>query len=117
MKLKKINDCVSTQNKNFDFFINCECEFVIEFDNSFLANIKSNCFCNTDIINLNIYLSFDIDCFKSGGYKFCNINLMTSYIISDRCNMTYENYINQPMHMCERKINMNNARNPHLINL
>ena len=30
--------------------------------------------------------------------------------------MTYEYYINQPMSMCERKINMNIARNPHLIN-
>ena len=37
-------------------------------------------------------------------------------IISDRCNMTYEYYINQPMSMYERKISMNNARNPHLIN-
>ena len=30
--------------------------------------------------------------------------------------MTYEHYIIQPMTMCERKINMNNAKNPHLIN-
>ena len=41
---------------------------------------------------------------------------MTINIISDRCNMTYEYYINQPMNMCERKVNMNIARNPHLIN-
>ena len=42
---------------------------------------------------------------------------MTINIFSDRCSMTYEYYINQPMSMCERKINMNVARNPHLINL
>ena len=30
--------------------------------------------------------------------------------------MTYEFFTNQPMSMCERKINMNIARNPHLIN-
>ena len=41
---------------------------------------------------------------------------MTINIVSDRFNMTYEHYINQPMSMCERKINRNNARNPHLIN-
>ena len=41
---------------------------------------------------------------------------MTIDIISDRCNMTYEHYINQPMSMCERKLNMNIARDPHLIN-
>ena len=40
-----------------------------------------------------------------------NINFIT-----DLTNMTYEYYINQPMSMCERKINMNIVRNPHLIN-
>ena len=41
---------------------------------------------------------------------------MTTNINSDRCSMTYENYINQPMDMCERKINMIIAKNPQLIN-
>ena len=41
---------------------------------------------------------------------------MTINIISDRCNMTYEKYINQIMSMCQRKINMIIARNPQLIN-
>ena len=41
---------------------------------------------------------------------------MTINLISDRCNMTYEKCINQPMSMCDRKINMNFARNPQLIN-
>ena len=41
---------------------------------------------------------------------------MTINKISDRCNMTYENYINQPMRMCEREININIAENPLLIN-
>ena len=30
--------------------------------------------------------------------------------------MKYENYINQPMSICERKINMNIAKDPQLIN-
>ena len=30
--------------------------------------------------------------------------------------MAYKQYINPPMSMCERKININFARNPHLIN-
>ena len=29
--------------------------------------------------------------------------------------MTYECHINQPMSICERKLNMNIARNPHLM--
>ena len=41
---------------------------------------------------------------------------MTINSIYDRCNMTYEHYMNQLMHMCERKINMNIAKNPQLIN-
>ena len=37
---KLINDYISTHNKSFDFyFINCE--FVIEFDNNFIANIET----------------------------------------------------------------------------
>ena len=36
--------------------------------------------------------------------------------ISDRCNMTYENYINNPMNMVERRLNMRIAKIPHLIN-
>ena len=42
---------------------------------------------------------------------------MTINIISDKCDMTYEYYINRPMSMCERKININIARNPHLIKI
>ena len=41
---------------------------------------------------------------------------MTIKTISDRCDMIYENCMNQPMHMCERKINMEIAQNPQLIN-
>ena len=41
---------------------------------------------------------------------------MTSNINSDRCNMSYEHYINQLLSMCEGKVNFNFARNPKLIN-
>ena len=112
---KILNDYISTHNKSFDFyFINCQ--FVIEFDNNFIANIKTKYVYNTDFININKYLLYDIDCFKSRGYEFYNINQKTINIISDRCDMAYKQYINQPMSICERKISMNFARNPHLIN-
>ena len=110
-----MNDYISTHNKNFVFyFINRE--NVIEYDNNFRATIKANYFYDTDIININRYLLYDMDCFISRGHKFFNINQMTINIISDRCNMTYEHYINQPMSLCETKINMNFARSPYLIN-
>ena len=61
------NDYISTSNKKFDFYF-IICDFVIEFDNNnnFIANIQIiNCFYNTDNINLNRYLLYDVDCFKS----------------------------------------------------
>ena len=109
-----LNDHISTHKKISVFLI--KCDFVIEFDNNFMATIETNCFYNTDIIIINRYLIYDINCFKSRGYRLSIINRMTINSISDRCNMTYENYINQLMTMCERKINFNFAKNPHLIN-
>ena len=41
---------------------------------------------------------------------------MTINTINDICNITYENYMNNPMSMCERKINLKIAKNPQLIN-
>ena len=35
---------------------------------------------------------------------------------NDRCNMSYNYYKNLPMRMVERRINMNIAKNPQLIN-
>ena len=115
-EVKKIlNDHISSHDENFDFhFINFE--FVIEFDNNFIANLKTNYLYNTDVIHINEYFLYDIECFKSKGHKFYNINQMIINIISDRCNMRYENYINQPTSMCEGKKNINIAGNPQLIN-
>ena len=112
---KSLNDYISTHNKIFEFYVN-NCEFVIEVDINLIANIKTNCFYKTDIINIKKYLLYDIDCFKSRVYVFYNINQMTININNDSCNMTYKRYINQPMHLCERKINLNIAKNPRLIN-
>ena len=36
--------------------------------------------------------------------------------ITCKCNMSYKHYINQPMSMLERRINMIIAKNPRLIN-
>ena len=36
--------------------------------------------------------------------------------IDDRCNMTYKYYVKFPMSMLERRININIAKNPELIN-
>ena len=36
--------------------------------------------------------------------------------INDRCNMTYGYFLNLPMSMVEKRININIAKNPSLIN-
>ena len=41
---------------------------------------------------------------------------MTVKSVSDRCNMTYEEYLKHSMSMMERKLNINNAKNSQLIN-
>ena len=87
---KILNDYISTHNKYFNFYFTI-CEFVLEFDNNFIANTKTNYFYNTDITNINKCLLYDIDFFKSSGYMFHIIKQMTINMISDRCNMSDEN--------------------------
>ena len=69
-----------------------------------------------DSDNIKSSLLYYNGCFKSRGYEFYNINQMTINSSSDRCNMTYKYYMNQSMSMCERRTNMNIAKNPQLIN-
>ena len=70
-----------------------------------------------DITKLKSFLLYWIDCFESRGYKNYNINQMSIKSVSDRCNMTYKYYMNQPMQSVERRINMIIAENPQLINI
>ena len=84
---KILKDYITTHNEKFDFyFINCE--FKIEIDNNSTPNIETNYFYHIDSDNVESYLLYCIDCFKSIGYKFYNINQMTINSIGDRCNMT-----------------------------
>ena len=52
---KIISDYISHHNKKFDFyFINCE--FKIDFDNNFTANIEINYHYNTDTNNIKLFI-------------------------------------------------------------
>ena len=115
-ELDKISsDYISHYNKKFDlYFINCE--FELEFDNTFTANIETNYRDNMYITNLKSYLLYYIEDFKSRAYKVCNIKQMNIKTINCMCNMKYEYYINQPMHSVERRINIFIAKNTQLIN-
>ena len=112
---KILNDYISTHNKNFDvYFTNCE--FKTEFDTNLKINIKTNYVLNIDIFDTNEYLLYDIDSLKLKAYNFYNINQMTINTIFDRCGMTYANYINNPMPMVERRINLIIAKKLKLLN-
>ena len=112
---KIFNNYKSNHNKKFDFYY-IDCDFEIQFDNNYTANIESNHHYNTDYINIMSYLLFYIDSCELAGYKFKNINHMIIKTISCICNMSYKYYIYQPMSMLERRINFIIARNPQLIN-
>ena len=69
-----------------------------------------------DITKLKRYLLYWINLHKSRGHKFYNINQMTIKSTSDKCNMKYEHYMNQPMQPVELRINLLVAKNPQMIN-
>ena len=97
------NYYITTHNKNFGFYY-INCEFGIQFDNNYTANIEINYHYNTDYINIKRYLLFYIDSCEFGGFKFSIINHMIINTIGYKCNMSYEYYINNPMPMVERRI-------------
>ena len=105
---KLLNDYISSHNENFDSYF-VICEFAIELDNNFTANIENKYLYNIDdiISKIKAYLLYCIDCFKSRRYISYNINQINNKTINDRCNMANKHYINQPTNI---------ARNPHLIN-
>ena len=103
--------------KNLIFVFFFSSELVKEFVNNFIKDLIIPYVHNKEIHKINQGLLYCIDVRESTGYKISNINQMNIKTINDRCNMTYENYINQPKSMCERKINMNLANKPQAINL
>ena len=80
--------------------------------------MKTNYFYNTDTINIKRHLLYNIYHFIPRIYKPCNVCNIKQTIFKtnkDRCNMTYKHYMNLPMSMVERRININIAKNPSLI--
>ena len=91
--------------KKLDLYF-CKLTFVLEFDNNSLQSIETNYRLNTDNIYMKTCLLTCIEYFILRGYKICNNNQITINSINDRCNMTYEYYISQPMQAIELKLNM-----------
>ena len=109
------NDFINNHNEK-DFFYYVQCKFNLVFDNNFLPCIESDLYTNKTIFYWKIFLIHAIQDFINQGYKLSHTSNMNNITIKIKMNMIYEYYINQPMSMCERKINMHIARNPHLRN-
>ena len=101
-------------NQKFVFYY-IDCQFQIKFKDNIFAKIEINQHFNTDYINIKSYLLFFIDSCRYGNFVFDNVIKMEISMISCKCNMTYKNYMNSPMSMLERRINMVIAKNPQLI--
>ena len=113
---KILNNYITIFNKDYDiYFINCR--FELEFDNKLTMNTETNYIHNIEIEKINNILLYAIKCHELMGYKFCCINQMNIPILNDKCNIRYENYINNPANMFGRRININIAKNSQLINL
>ena len=106
---------INNHNKKF-YFYSVECNFNLIFDNSFFPCIESDLYTNKTICYWKTFLIHAIQDFINQGYNFSHISKMNIITINIRMNVTYDYYINQSMSMCERKINMNIARNSQLIN-
>ena len=111
-----LDDYVIIHKKKFYLYL-FNCEFYLVFDNDYKRHIETN-YCHNieDITQIKSYLLNCIDYYKSQGHEFCHNNKMITKSVSDRCNISYQHYLDQPMHMIERQMNLNIARYPHLIN-
>ena len=52
---KIFNDYIITHNKKFDYYY-IDCEFEIQFDNNYTANIEIKYHYNTDYINIKLII-------------------------------------------------------------
>ena len=87
------------------------------FDDTFKIYIETN-YCHNlydEFTKIKSHLLYGIEYYKLQGYSFCDINPISIKTINDKSNITYKQYINQPMSMCKRMINMKIAKNPQLI--
>ena len=109
------SDYFNSHNKKFDFYYTVY-SFEIQLDNNIKANTETKYHINTDYVNLEGCLLFFINNCQSRGFNFSNINHIIIKTITCKRNMSYKHYINQPMPMLERRINMIIAKNPQLIN-
>ena len=90
---KILNQYISHHKKKFDLYI-YKLTFSLEFSNNSLKCKETNYRLNKDDNHRKCLLLRCIEYFTSKGYRFCNINHITIDSINDKCNMTYEYFVN-----------------------
>ena len=113
---KRINEYISYHNTKFiRYLFKLSCE--LEFNNNFIQIFETKYRSNYESNNMKSLLIIFIDNLSSQGYKFCRINHMTFTTMNDKCFITFEYYMKQPILRLERQMNTIIAKNPNLIKL
>ena len=97
------------------FLIKCDSKLIFNNDFVIPIHIETDCYNNTNLINLKRYLLYQIDNFLEKGDIFSHIDGMNITTVKDKRYMTYDCYITHPMSAIELKLNMIISKNPHLI--
>ena len=105
---------ITQYNKKFDLYL-VKCKFEVEFI-IFTEFIKTEYFFNTSFVIMKKYLTYYIYRIISRGRKISHMSKMKIKTISNMGYMNYNYYLRQPMQKIERRLNMNDAKNPEIIN-
>ena len=94
-----------------------KCDFILIFDNDFSKSIliETDFYHNTTFMNLKKFLLHHNDNFIEKGHIISHIDVMNITTVNDKMYMSYKYYIQHPMPIVERCLNMVIAKNPHLI--
>ena len=110
------NDYIANHNKKYNVFL-IKCGFKLIFNNDFSKSIRieTDFYHNTTFMVLKRFLLYQIDDFIEKGQIFFHIDEMNITTVNDKMYTSYKFYIQHPMPMVERRLNLVIAKNPHLI--
>ena len=114
---KLSNDYITNHHEKYSIFL-IKCDFKLIFNNDFskFIQIETDFYHNTTLfMNLKTFLLYHIDDFIEKGQIFSHIDEINITTVKYKMYTSYKNYIQHPMPMVERRLNMVIAKNPHLI--
>ena len=114
--IDKISNDYITNHKRKYFIFLIKCDFKIIFNNDFSKSIhiETESYHNTTFLNLKKFLLNHIDDFIEKRQIFSHIDVMNITTVNGEMYMSYKYYIQHPMPMVGRRLNMLIAKNPYL---